>query len=76
LRGDGGGDGGITQVPNVEFVCKSEATTSACSCKKYNIMFLIKAAKNSNIIQKEVARNTADGSSPQVGENITTPMVP
>jgi hypothetical protein len=32
--------------------------------------------KKLNIIQKEVARNTADGSSAQVGENITTPMVP
>jgi hypothetical protein len=54
LRGDGGGDGGITQVPNVEFVCKSEATTSACSCKKYNIMFLIKAAKNSTLSKKKL----------------------
>jgi hypothetical protein len=34
------------------------------------------SCKKLNMIQKEVARNTADGSSPQVGENITTPMVP
>jgi hypothetical protein len=62
LRGDGGGDGGTTQVPNVEFSYNSEVTTSACSCKTHNNIILMKAAKK-KIIQKEVVRNATDRSS-------------
>jgi hypothetical protein len=36
FRGDGGGEGGgITHVPNVEFACSSEVTTTSSSCR-YN----------------------------------------